>query len=119
MKTITVLVGLVLTAWPAAAQSKVYTNQDLTPTAVTWTRTVTPEELAGLKAREYVYVPARPAEARVVILPNRPLFAPFAATSEPTRPLSEPWSMTTYLRGGHGHRGPVVSGPGVHLVYGR
>jgi hypothetical protein len=84
MKTITVLVGLVLTALPAVAQSKVYTNRDLTPTSVTWTRTVTPEELAGLKAREYVYVPKRPVEARVVRLPNRPLFEPFEPVGRPS-----------------------------------
>jgi len=121
MKTITVLVALLCTAVPAGAQSKVYTNADLTTRPVTtWTRTVTPDELAGLKAREYVYVPERRTGPRVVILPNTPLFPPFAATSEPTRPLSEPWSMTTYLGHGHGgHHAPIDRGPGIHLVYGR
>jgi hypothetical protein len=60
----------------------------------------------------------------VVILPDTPLFAPF----EPTRPLSEPWSMTTYLGRGVGHgyghgqagpAGPAHVQPGIHLVYGR
>jgi len=126
MKTMALLVGLLLTAVPAAAQSRVYTNADLAPRPVTaWTQTVTPAELAGLKAREFVYVPARRPGAgpRVVILRDTPLFAPF----EPTRPLSEPWSMTTYLGHGSrhgygygdGHEVPIDRGPGIHLVYGR
>jgi hypothetical protein len=123
MKTILTLAALLCAALPAAAQSaKVYTNDDLGKRTVAWSRTVTDQELAGLKAREFVYVPTRPAEARVVILRDTPWFPPFAATSEPTRPLSEPWSMTTYLGHGPGHRGGghrAPTGPGIHLVYGR
>jgi len=122
MKTIAILVGLLLVTAPAIAQSRVYTNQDLTPTPVTtWTRTVTAAELAGLEARQFRLPPAVPADGpRVVILQDTPRFAPF----EPTRPLSEPWSMTTYLsRGGRpsgrGHHRSSVTGPGIHLVYGR
>ena len=119
MKTITVLVALLCTALPAAAQSRLYTNADLGK--VVRTRTVTPDELAGLQAREFVYVQdRRPQGPRVVILRDTPLFPPFAPTSEPTRPLSEPWSMTTYLGHGHGgHHAPIDRGPGIHLVYGR
>ena len=124
--TIAIWVGLICTALPAAAQSRVYTNRDLTPTPVTaWTRTVTAEELRGLEARQFRLPPALPPQGpTVVILPDTPLFAPF----EPTRPLSEPWSMTTYLSGGHGRshgrasggrRGPFAGQPGIHLVYGR
>jgi len=127
MKTITVLVGLLCTALPAAAQSRVYTNADLTPRPVTaWTRTVTPAELASLESRQFrpSWSPSeRPYGPVVVILPNTPLFAPF----EPTRPLSEPWSMTTYVGGGYGrsggghsssrHDSRSPSGPGIHLRY--
>jgi len=123
MKTMTLLVGLFLTAVPMAAQSRLYTNADVGRPLSSDRRTVTAAEVAGLKAREFVYVPTRPAEARVIILRDTPLFPPFAPTSEPTRPLSEPWSMTTYLGHGYGHGGghwaPIDRGPGIHLVYGR
>jgi len=124
MKTITVLVALLCTAWPVAAQSRLYTNADVGRPLSSDRRTVTATELAGLKAREYVYVPDRRHEPgpRVVILRDTPWFPPFAPTSEPTRPLSEPWSMTTYLGHGYGHGGhlvPIDRGPGIHLVYGR
>jgi len=52
-----ILVGFVLlcTTSPVLAQSaKVYTNADLTSHPVTWSRTVTPEEWAGLQARQFV-----------------------------------------------------------------
>jgi hypothetical protein len=120
MKTITVLVGLLLTTLPAAAQSRVYTNRDLTPRPVTaWTRTVTPAELAGLASRQFVYVPPPRLEGpTAVILATKPLFEPF----EPTRPLSEPWSMTTYVGRGYrqgfrSHEAPSVARPGIHLRY--
>ena len=112
-----VVVALVALAAPVSAQSRLYTNADLTPTPVaSWTRTVTADQLQGLRARAYVYVPPAPrAGPRVVILPNTPLFAPF----EPTRPLSDPWSMTTILGGyGHGYGHRHDDRPGVHLVYG-
>src|SRR6185295_17570965 len=126
MKTQIVCAGLLLTALPAAAQSRVYTNRDLTPRPVTaWTRTVTAEELRGLATRQFRLPPPLPPDGpTVVILPDTPLFAPF----EPTRPLSEPWSMTTYLGRGVGHgyghgqagpAGPAHVQPGIHLVYGR
>jgi hypothetical protein len=127
MKTIPILVALVLTALPATAQSRVYTNADLTSGAVTWTRTVTAEELRGLEARQFrsAAAPERPVRGdgpTVTVVPHTPWFPPFAATSEPTRPLSEPWSMTTYLGHGGYHdarpRAVVGRGPGVHLVYG-
>lgn len=54
MKPILVAAVLLASALPAVAQSsKVYTNADLTSKPVTWSRTVTPEELAGLQARAF------------------------------------------------------------------
>jgi hypothetical protein len=124
MRTITFLVGLLCTATHVDAQSRVYTNQDLTPTPVTrWTRTVTPDELAGLQARQFRLPPAVPADGpRVVILRDTPRFDAFA----PTRPLAEPWSMTTYVGRGsdggrsgrsHGGQTPHTVAPGIHLRY--
>jgi hypothetical protein len=114
VKLLLTLLVVILAGAPAAAQqSRLYTNADLGKTRVAWSRTVTPEELRGLAAREFVLPPQRPAGPTVVILPDTPRFAPF----EPTRPLSEPWSMTTYL--GHRGRGFRRSspGPGIHLQY--
>ncbi len=55
------LTALLLAASPAFAQSsRVYTNADLGHSSVTWTRSVTPEELAGLTDRQFVYIPPRP-----------------------------------------------------------
>jgi hypothetical protein len=55
MKPILVLAALLCAGSPVAAQStKVYTNADLTSRPVTWTRTVTAAELAGLQARQFV-----------------------------------------------------------------
>lgn len=69
MRTITLLVVL-MTAWPAAAQSRLYTNADLTPTPMTaWTRTVTPAELEALAAHQF-HAPA-PALGPTVIVVGR------------------------------------------------
>ena len=106
MKTVTVLVGLLCTALPAAAQSRLYTNADLG--TVQRTHTMTAQELEGLKARQFVYVPARPAP-RVHILRTEPSDGPFGkfAPPIPDRRLDgslwtdPPWMQITYL----GHRG--------------
>ena len=79
MKPILALVALACTASPVVAQtSKVYTNADLSSKPVTWSRTVTPEELAGLAARQFVAPPETPG-ASVFIAPwsgDRPGFLP-------------------------------------------
>jgi hypothetical protein len=122
-KTITFLGALVLAALPAAAQPRTYTNADLVGTRiVAWTRMVTPAELAGLKAREFVLPRAVPPAPVVIVVSTsvqQPLYTPI-------RPLSEPWSMTTYLGRGHRrgsghlserHGPPEGSRPGIHLRY--
>lgn len=85
MKTITLCVVVLCTALPAAAQSRLYTNADLSSKPVTPTRTVTAAELAGLKAREFVWVPSVPAGPRVFVLPasERASFAPFPPRFDP------------------------------------
>jgi hypothetical protein len=106
MKTITLLVGLVCTALPAAAQSKVYTNADLG--TVHRTRTVTAAELAGLAARQFVFVPARPP-APVVVIGRDVAAGPFGAFAPPLpdRRLDgslwtdPPWEQFAYV--GHVH----------------
>jgi hypothetical protein len=80
MKTITLLVGLVCTTLPAAAQSKVYTNADLG--TVHRTRTVTAAELEGLAARQFVFVPSRPP-APVVVIGRDVAAGPFGAFAPP------------------------------------
>jgi len=88
------LVVVLLTAAPVCAQSRVYTNADLTPHPVTtWTRTATPEDLAGLETRAFQLPGRWPAEPTVVIVGERLAPQPLL----PTRPLSEPWSMTAYV----------------------
>jgi hypothetical protein len=114
------LVAVLLFATPAFSQSRLYTNADLTPKPVTWTRTVTPEELRGLEARQF----------RLPILPDGPTVI-FVSTREqpqpltPYRPLQEPWSMTTYVGRGYGGYGGRSGrthtthnvAPGIHLRY--
>jgi hypothetical protein len=121
-KTITFLVALLLSARTVAAQSKVYTNRDLTPRPVTaWTRTVTPEELRGLESRQFKLPLELPDGPTVIYVSQRVDPQPLP----PYRPLSEPWSMTTYVGsdrrgssgGSHRHGATVVSRTGIHLRY--
>jgi len=111
MKRITLLVGLLLSTSPVGAQSRVYTNADLTSKPVTtWTRTVTAEELAGLKAREF-HLPSLPPAPDVMIVPHDPTWPFQTSTLEAmSKPLFEPWSMTTYLGHGYGRYGGHASG---------
>lgn len=117
MKPLMLLIGVFFAALPAAAQSpapKVYTNADLGK--VVRTRTVTPAELRGLVARQFVYVPARPA---VTVFSTRsdPGDGPFGkfAPPIPDRRLDgslwtdPPWEMRAYV--GYGHRGYGAPGP--------
>jgi hypothetical protein len=94
MKTILLAVVALLTAAPVCAQSRVYTNADLTPHPVTaWTRTATPEDLAGLQTRAFQLPGRWPLEPTVIVVSTRA--EPQGLL--PYRPLSEPWSMTAYV----------------------
>jgi hypothetical protein len=112
MKLIPVVVSLLAIAAPAAAQSRLYTNADLVTGPVTWTRTVTPEELQGLIARQFVYVPRQPSGPFVGVVGSSPTAGPFGefrpfpvptrldGTSYP----DPPWQMTTHI--GRSYAGP-------------
>ena len=94
MRTILLLGAVLLTAAPVCAQSRVYTNADLTPHPVTaWTRTATAAELAGLQTRAFQLPGRWPLEPTVIVIGDRIAPQPLP----PTRPLSEPWSMTAYV----------------------
>lgn len=104
MRTITVLVVL-LTAAPGFAQSRLYTNADLTAHPVTqWTQTVTPEQLAGLKAREF-HLPTRPLPPDYRVVPHDPDW-PFTTSTRDAIavPFFTPWSMYAYVGRGYGGR---------------
>jgi hypothetical protein len=128
MRVVTLLVVLLAAAPVAAQEPRLYTNADLTPKPVTaWTRTVTLTEFAGLASRQFALSPQFADGPTVIFvsLPDPRGFTPFP----PTRPLSEPWSMTTYVGrpyGGHpsggrrsmsSHAGAHASRPGIHLRY--
>ena len=101
------LLALLLIATPAAAQSRLYTNADLTPTPVTrWTRTVTAAELASLEARQFRLASALPDGPTVIFISDRVEPQPLS----PWRPLSEPWTMTAYVgRSRYRSAAPVVT----------
>lgn len=105
------LLLVVVSVAPAAAQSRLYTNADLEKKPLaTWSRTVTAEELAGLKAREF-HLPTRtlPPDTRVV--PHDPDW-PFTTSTRDAIavPFFQPWSMYAYVGRGYG-RGPGLSHP--------
>jgi hypothetical protein len=73
MRTPTLLVGILCAALPAAAQSRVYTNADLTTHPVTsWTRTVTAAELASLREHQTQVAAPRSTDAPVIRLTPEP-----------------------------------------------
>lgn len=105
------LITVLLVAAPAFAQSRVYTNADLTAHPVTqWSRSVTAEELAGLKAREF-HLPTRRPAPDVLIVPHDPDW-PFTTSTRDAIavPFFQPWSMYAYVGRGYG-RGPGLSHP--------
>lgn len=70
---------VLLTAVPASAQSRVYTNADLTSRPVTaWTVRVTPEELESLRQHQYHAPPTvRDDGPRVYVMGSSPTAGPF------------------------------------------
>jgi hypothetical protein len=119
---------VLLIAAPVCAQSRLYTNADLGQ-PLTWTRTVTPDELQSLAEHQFQAppTPTRPTGPWVTILPHDPTW-PFRTSTldDIGKPLAEPWSMTTYVGRGFGRSGssharlsaPRSSArPGIHLLY--
>jgi len=130
MRMITVLVALLCSVLPASAQSqvsKVYSNADVGKPAVTWTRTVTPEEWQGIVAREFRLPLAVPDEARAFVIPSSrgndvlPALPPSASAyadrlwTDPflafqlQHPIEAAFGLTPFLFGSNGHhaRHPV------------
>jgi hypothetical protein len=67
------LLVVLLTSLPVVAQeARVYTNADLGAKPVTWRRTVTPEEWAGIEARQFRLPPSLPDGPTVVVVPSAP-----------------------------------------------
>ena len=83
------LAALLLTTSPVFAQSRVYTNADLTSNPVTWTRTVTPEEWQGLADRQFVPPPPKSYGPVSIGIYSSPTAGPFGEfpSSVPTRRL--------------------------------
>jgi hypothetical protein len=111
------LVVVLLTAAPAFAQSRVYTNADLgKPLAATLT--TSPAEAAAILApHQFVYVPPAPAGPTLVLFGGSPTtgpygeFAPFAQAQRLDGTLYSdwPWRSTAYLPYGYGRGRPVAS----------
>src|SRR5579862_685862 len=103
-------VPFLLLAVPAFGQSRVYTNADLGK--IERTHTATEEELAGLRAHQFVLVPERPAGPDVIVLGSSTADGPFGPFSMPRRePLDETSLGISPLIGGWSHRvrGPVTT----------
>ena len=113
MRVITLLIVLVISA-PAFAQTRLYTNADLGK-PITWTRTVTPEELAALAAHQYqAPPPPRQTGPWLTILEYDPSW-PFLGPPAPIQPLAPPWGIPMYFGGyggGRHHVSPWMSPPG-------
>jgi len=101
-------VTFLLLAVPAFGQSRVYTNADLGK--IERTRTVTEEELASLRAHQFVYVPPLPRGPEVVHVNSSTAEGPFGPFHMPQRePLGSPLRMDGGWGGwGRGVRGPVT-----------
>lgn len=103
MKTITLLVVLLI-ATPAVAQSRLYTNDDLGRPLSPNRATATPEQLAGLKAREF-HLPVVPAAPDVWIVPHDPTWPFRTSTADAiAEPFFKPWMMSAYVGRGYGGR---------------
>ena len=99
-------VTFLLLAVPAFGQSRVYTNADLGK--IERTRTVTEEELASLRANQFVYVPSLPRGPDVVHVNSSTSEGPFGPFYMPPR---EPLGTSSWVGGGWGGWGDGVWGP--------
>jgi hypothetical protein len=101
-------VTFVLLAVPAFGQSRVYTNADLGK--VQRTHTATEEELAGLRAHQFMAIPDRPAGPEVIVgsgSPNEGPFGPFSMTPNEPLGMQMPVGLPVFSGGyGYGYRTP-------------
>ena len=99
-------VTFVLLAVPAFGQSRVYTNADLGK--IQRTHTATEEDLAGLRAHQFMAIPDRPAGPEVIVgtgSPNEGPFGPFYTT--PNEPLGMQMPVgLPFFGGGYAYRAP-------------
>jgi hypothetical protein len=99
------VIACLLIAAPAVAQTRVYTNADLGK-PLTWARSPTPEELASLRARQFVPPPQIPERPSLRVIDGDPTHGPFgpfemAAFTEPLDP--------NWYGGGWGYWNPGFS----------
>jgi len=96
-----------LVAAPAVAQTRVYTNADLGK-PLSWEHTPTPEELASLKARQFVPMPFIPERPSVRVIEGDPAQGPFGPLelSAYTQPLDPNWYGNSW-----GYWGPGLVNP--------
>jgi hypothetical protein len=99
-------VTFVLLAVPAFGQSRVYTNADLGK--ITRTHNATEEELAGLRAHQFVLV-REYAGPEVIVAGGSPSEGPFGPFYMPPRqPLGDQLFFGGFGGWGHRIRGPVT-----------
>jgi hypothetical protein len=92
------LLFMLLIAAPAVAQSRVYTNADLTAGPVVWQRPLPgAEEVRGLLAHQFVLPRTSSPRDPISVSIGSRTDGPFGALQlTPTKSLAEPWSVTTY-----------------------
>ena len=105
------VIACLLLAVPVAAQTRVYANADLGQ-PLTWSHTPTPEELASLKARQFVAPPLVPDGPSLRVIDGDPTHGPFGPfeLSVFTQPLDPNWRQDTW--GSWGGAYPVWYLPG-------
>lgn len=105
-------VALLFVSVPVCGQSRVYTNADLGQ-PIQRTRTVTLEELASLRANQFVAPPQIPDGPSVLILGSNATDGPFGPLHlSPIEPLDRSWRFRTPIGRGYGAAfGIFPSGP--------
>jgi hypothetical protein len=100
------VIACLLLAAPVAAQTRVYTNADLGK-PITWSQTPTAEELASLKARQFVAPPFIPDRPSLRVIDGDPTHGPFGPfeLSAFTQPLDPNWRQDTWGYWGGGFPG--------------
>src|SRR6185503_17197002 len=103
-------VSFLLLAVPAFGQSPVYTNADMG--RIQRTHTVTEEELASLRANQFVYVPPLPRGPQIIRVNSSTAEGPFGPFyMPPRRPLDPFFTYGAFDGYGGGYWGHPVSGP--------